>query len=394
MPQDPHADPLRSLVPHLRPYARSVFGEMSALASSVGAVNLGQGYPDTDGPEDIKDIAMSAIADGSGNQYPPAHGLPDLRRAIAEHQERFYGLGYDPDTEVVVGTGASECLGSALIGLVDTDDEVVVLEPYFDIYAPHIAMARGRRVAVPLSAGFRPDVEAIAAAVTSRTKVLLLNTPHNPSGTVFTRDELEAVAEVARRHDLVVLSDEVYEHLVYDGTPHVPIASLPGMRERTLTVGSGGKSFSFTGWKVGWITGPAPLVLAARVARQHLSYVSGGPFQPAIAAALRLPDSYFTTFAAGLAAQRDQLLAGLRSVGLDPLVPRGTYFVVTDATALGYRAGAEMAADLPVRAGVAVIPVSAFCDHPGPADRFVRWTFCKRPEVLAEAVTRMQSAFD
>jgi N-succinyldiaminopimelate aminotransferase len=370
-----------------------VFGEMSALATRLGAVNLGQGFPDTDGPDEIKAVAMAAIADGSGNQYPPAHGQPDLRRAIAEHQERFYGLRYDPDTEVVVGTGASECIGSAILGLVDTDDEVVVLEPYFDIYAPHIAMARGRRVAVPLTAPFRPDAEAIAAAVTPRTRVLLLNTPHNPTGSAFSRDELEAIADIARRHDLVVLSDEVYEHLVYDGTPHVPIAGLPGMRERTLTVGSGGKSFSFTGWKVGWITGPADLVLAARVARQHLSYVSGGPFQPAIAAALRLPDSYFATFAAGLAAQRDHLVAGLRSVGLDPAVPQGTYFVVTDATALGYESGAAMAGDLPERAGVAVIPVSAFCDHPGPADRFVRWTFCKRPEVLAEAVARMQAAF-
>ena len=385
-------DPLRALVPRLRPYARSVFGETSARAAQLSAINLGQGFPDTDGPDVLKDIAIAAIRDGSGNQYPPANGILDLREAVAEHQQQWYGLRYDPATEVMVGTGASEVIAAAVLGLVDAGDEVIALEPAFDIYAPQVAMAGGRLVTVPLDAAFRPDVAAVEAAVTPRTGVLLLNTPHNPTGTVLRREELAALAEVALRHDLVVISDEVYEHLVYDDAEHTPMAVVHGMRERTLTVGSGGKSFSFTGWKVGWCTGPAHLVAAARVARQHLSYVSGGPFQPAIAAGLRLPEEYFAGLAGSLAERRDLLLHGLRTLGLDPASPAGTPFAVTDVRPWGYVDGAAAAADLPERAGVAVIPVSAFCTHRGPADAFVRWTFAKRPEVLEEALGRLGRA--
>ena len=386
-------DRWRQLVPRMRPYAPTVFGEMSALAARVGAVNLGQGFPDTDGPVELQQIAIDAITDGSGNQYPPAHGRPDLRAAISEHRSRFYNLGYDPDDEIVVSTGASEAIAATLLALVGPGDEVLAFEPAFDIYPAQTALAGATFRTVPLGPGFRPDLAALESAVTPATRLLLLNSPHNPTGTVLTREELEGIAQFAISHDLLVLSDEVYEHLLFDGTEHVPIATLPGMRERTVSVGSGGKSFSFTGWKVGWACAPRHLMAAIRVPRQHLSYVSGGPFQGAIAAGLRLPQSYFLDFAQELQNKRDHLLAGLRSIGLDPLVPKGTYFVVTDVSPLGSSDGAKFAWSLPERAGVAVIPVSAFCAHRGEADRFVRWTFCKKFDVLDEAIERLHAEF-
>ena len=377
----------------MRPYAPTVFGEMSALANRVGAVNLGQGFPDTDGPVELQELAISAIRDGSGNQYPPAHGLPDLRAAISEHQQRFYNLPYDPADEIVVTTGASEAIAAALLALVGAGDEVVAFEPAFDIYPAQTALAGASFRTVPLGPGFRPDIAALEAAITPTTRVLLLNSPHNPTGTVLTHDELGAIARVAIAHDLLVISDEVYEHLLFDDTPHVPIATLPGMYERTVSIGSGGKSFSFTGWKVGWACAPRALMAAIRVPRQHLSYVSGGPFQAAIAAGLRLPTDYFHEFALELQGKRDHLISGLRCIGLDPLVPRGTYFVVTDVSPLGTNDGAEFAWALPERAGVAVIPVSAFCAHRGDADRFVRWTFCKQYDVLDDAIARLLVEF-
>jgi len=381
------------LVERMRPYATSIFGRMSALAASTGSVNLGQGFPDTDGPSELQEIAISAIRDGSGNQYPPAHGLPDLRAAIAHHQQHWYDLEYDPDTEVVVATGASEAIGSAMFAFLAPGDEVLAFEPAFDIYPAQTALAHGTFRTVPLGPDFRPDIAALAAAVTPRTKALLMNTPHNPTGVVFTREETEAISRIAIDNDLIMFSDEVYEHLLFDGAEHIPFATIPGMKERTVSFGSGGKSFSFTGWKVGWACAPANLMSAIRVPRQHLSFVSGGPFQPAIAAGLRLPDAYFTGFAAELEGKRDRMLAGLHSIGLDPVVPQGTYFIVTDVTPLGYADGAEFAWSLPERAGVAVIPVSNFCEHPGEADKYVRWTFCKKYEVIDEAITRLDRAF-
>ena len=381
----------RTLVPRMEPYATSIFGEMSTIAAETGAINLGQGFPDTDGPDEIKMVARAAIAEGKGNQYPPVHGLPDLRAAIAEHQQRFYGLSIDPATDVVVTTGASEAIQSALLALCDSGDEVVVFEPWFDIYAVGIALANATRVSVPLRPpAFRPDIDALRAAITDRTRLILLNTPHNPTGVVFTRKELQAIADLAIERDLIVISDEAYEHLWYDGYPHVPIATLPGMAERTVTIGSAGKSFSFTGWKVGWATGPTDLIRAVRAVRQHLSFVSGGPFQYAIAHALRMPDSYFADFRHGLQEQRDILTAGLRDLGFSCVESEGTYFLTTDLGPLSdYSDALTAARALPQRAGVVAIPLQVFCDHPGVGERSLRWAYCKRPEVLREALDRL-----
>lgn len=381
------------LVERMRPHATSVFGEMSALATRTGAINLGQGFPDTDGPESVKAAAMRAIEEGRGNQYPPAHGLPQLREAISEHQQRFYGLSVDPDTEVVVATGASEVLAAAVLALVEPGDEVVMFAPWFDLYAAIVALAGARAVEVPLAGpGFRPDPDALRAAVTDRTRLLLLNSPHNPTGVVLTRAELASIADVAIERDLVVLSDEAYEHLVFDGSSHVPIGTLPGMGERTLAVGSAGKSLSLTGWKVGWATGPADLIGAVRVVRQHLSFVSGGPFQWAVAEGLALPDAHWHEFAAGLQAQRDLLCDGLADLGMPVTVPQGTYFATTDVRPLGYADGWAFCRDLPERAGVVAIPHQIFHQDPEAGRPYVRWAFCKRPEVLAEAVQRLRTA--
>ena len=379
------------LVPRMAEHTTSIFGEMSTLATQVRAINLGQGFPDTDGPHELKRIAMDAIEDGRGNQYPPPHGLPLLREAIAAHQERFYSLQVDPGPGVVVGTGASEILQSALLALVDDGDEVVMFEPWFDIYGAGISLARGVRVGVPLSGPtLRPDIDALRAAMTPRTKVLLLNSPHNPTGIVFTVDELRSIAQVAIEHDLIVISDEAYEHLWFAGHQHTPIATLPGMFDRTITVGSGGKSFSFTGWKVGWASGPADLIGAVRVVRQHLSFVSGGPFQYAMAAGLGLPDQYFAEFRADLSAKRDLLAGGLAELGFGVLMSQGTYFLTTDVGRFGYDDGLSFCRDLPDRAGVVAIPHQALCDDPAIGAPYVRWAFCKQPSVLHEALERLE----
>lgn len=382
------------LVPRMRPHSYSVFGQYSARATAMGAVNLGQGFPDTDGPEVLKEIAIAAIADGSGNQYPPRNGTPDLLAAVCEHQQRFYGLSYDPATDAVIGTGASELISAAVLALVDADEEVIVPEPWFDVYGAGISLAGAVQVGVPLlhgSNGFYLDIPAIEAAITARTKAILLNTPHNPTGAVFGADQLRALARLAIDHDLLVISDEVYEHLVFPPAEHVPMASLPGMRERTVTLGSGGKTFSFTGWKVGWATGPADLIDAVRVVRQHLSYVSGGPFQPAIAAGLRLPDSYFSALAAQMQQGRDLLSDGLSALGLAVVPSAGTYFLVTDVTGLGWTDGEQFVETMLERAGVVGIPVQRLSES-GMGREFVRWTFCKRNDVLVEALERLQRA--
>jgi N-succinyldiaminopimelate aminotransferase len=379
------------LVERMRPHARSIFGDMSALARDVGAINLGQGFPDEDGPEVLRSIAREAIADGRGNQYPPAHGLPDLRAAVAEHQARFYGLSIDPETDVVIGTGASEVLQSALLALCEAGDEVIVFEPWFDLYAAGIALAGATRVSVPLRPPeYRPDLDALADAITDRTRVLLLNSPHNPTGVVFTREELHVIAELVMEHDLIVLSDEAYEHLWFDGHPHIPISTLPGMFERTISVGSGGKSFSFTGWKIGWGSGPANLIGAVRVVRQHLSYVSGGPFQYAIAAGLRLPDEYFTHLRASMQAKRDLLTVGLRRLGFAVPVAEGTYFATSDLGPFDFDDGVQLCTWLPGNAGVAAIPIEVFCDDPELGKRSLRWAFGKSDQTLREALSRLE----
>lgn len=382
------------LIPRMRPHSDSVFGEYSALATNVGAVNLGQGFPDTDGPEQLKDIAVAAISGGSGNQYPPRHGLPDLLEAVCAHQQRFYGLTYDPATEAVIGTGASELITAAILALVDIGEEVIVPEPWFDVYGAGISLAGAVQVGVPLErdpvTGFRLDVAAIEAAITPRTKAILLNTPHNPTGAVLDTGTLTALAAVVERHDLIVISDEVYEHIVFGPAKHVPMATIPGMRERTVTLGSGGKTFSFTGWKVGWATGPADLIAAVRVVRQHLSYVSGGPFQPAIAAGLRLPRSYFAGLAAQMNAGRRLLADGLSSLGLEVVPSGGSYFLVTDVTPLGWADGESFVDHIVHQARVVAIPVQRLSI--GAGDPYVRWTFCKRQDVLSEALRRLSHA--
>lgn len=377
------------LVPHLTDHAASIFGDMSRRASELGAINLGQGFPDTDGPQVLKDSVIAAISDGRGNQYPPAHGLPILRQAVAEHQQRFYGLNVDPDHGVVVTTGASEAIAATLLALIDTDDEVVFFDPRFDLYAAALSMARGVRVAVPMQS-FRPDLAALRAAITPRTRMLLLNSPHNPTGSVFTADELQGIADIAIEHDLIVLADEAYEHLWFDNHQHIPISTLPGMFERTITVGSGGKSFSFTGWKVGWASGPADLIGAVRVARQHLSYVSGGPFQWAMADALRLPDAYFDGFRADLQSKRDLLSAGLADLGFAITPSQGTYFLTTDVRPLGYQDGGEFCQMLPEKFGVTAIAMQWLSENQNENHPFVRWAFCKQQSTLQEALARLQ----
>ncbi|MGH3342337.1 MAG: pyridoxal phosphate-dependent aminotransferase [Carbonactinosporaceae bacterium] len=378
------------LATRLQGTGATIFAEMSALAVATGSVNLGQGFPDTDGPPEMLDVAVGALRGGQ-NQYPPGLGIAELRQAVAEHQKRFYGLAYDPDTEVLVTTGATEAIAAAMLALVEPGDEVIALEPYYDSYVASISMAGGRRVPVTLRPpDFALDVAALRAAVTPRTRLILLNSPHNPTGAVLSRSELEAVADVARQHDLLVVTDEVYEHLVFE-REHVPIATLPGMRERTVTISSAGKTFSATGWKIGWVCSTPELMTAVRTAKQFLTYVSGAPFQPAVAAALRLCDSYFDTLRDGLRDRRDLLGEGLAGLGLEVFPPRGTYFVTTDVRPLGYDDGVEFCRMLPERCGVVAIPHTVFYDHVEVGRPLVRWAFCKRREVLDEALRRLQA---
>ncbi|MFB8756658.1 pyridoxal phosphate-dependent aminotransferase [Streptomyces nigra] len=378
----------------LAEFGTTIFAEMSALALSTGSINLGQGFPDTDGPEEVREAAVRALRDGRGNQYPPGPGVPELRAAVVAHQQRRYGLTYDPDTEVLVTAGATEAIAAALLALVEPGDEVVALEPYYDSYAACIAMAGGTRVPVtlrPHDGAFRLDLDELRAAVTDRTRLLLLNTPHNPTGTVLTRAELAAVAELAVERDLLVVTDEVYEHLVFDDAEHIPLASFPGMRERTVTISSAGKTYSFTGWKVGWVTASPALVTAVRSAKQYLTYVSAGPFQYAVAEALSLPDSYFEHFRADMLAKRNILATGLEEAGLTVYRPAGTYFITADIRPLGETDGIAFCRTLPERAGVVAIPTAVFYDHREEGAPFVRFAFCKQTAVLQEAASRLKT---
>ncbi|MEV6113631.1 pyridoxal phosphate-dependent aminotransferase [Streptomyces sp. NPDC052109] len=384
--------------PHLNrrlaEFGTTIFAEMSALAVSTGSINLGQGFPDTDGPEEIREAAVRALREGRGNQYPPGPGIPELRTAVAAHQQRRYGLPYDPDTEVLVTAGATEAIAASLLALLEPGDEVVALEPYYDSYAASIAMAGGTRVPVtlrPHEGSFRLDLDELRAAVTDRTRLLLINTPHNPTGTVLTRAELAAIAELAVERDLLVVTDEVYEHLVFGDAEHLPLASFPGMRERTVTIGSAGKTFSFTGWKVGWVTAAPELVSAVRSVKQFLTYVSSGPFQYAVAEALALPDSYFEGFRRSMQTRRDILARGLAEAGFEVFRPAGTYFITTDIRPLGEKDGFAFCRALPERAGVVAIPNAVFYDDREAGAPFVRFAFCKREEVLGEAAERLRA---
>ena len=380
------------LISRLQPFGTTIFAEMSALAAETGAVNLGQGFPDTDGPREMLDAAKAAI-DGGRNQYPPGPGVPELLDAIAAHQWRFYGIDLDPRSQVLVTVGATEAIAAAVLALCEPGDEVVTFEPYYDSYAATIALAGAvRRTSVLRFPDFAVDEASLRAAFSDRTRLVLLNTPHNPTGKVFTRAELELICELAREHDAWVVTDEVYEHLVFDGLEHIPVTTVPGMAERTLTVSSAGKTFSATGWKVGWISGPAEAVAAVRTVKQFLTYVGSGPFQPAIALALGLGDDVYAGLASSLQRKRDLLVSGLQAAGLEVSVPSGTYFVVADAAPLGAVDALDFCRQLPRLAGVVGVPVSVFHDDRQAARTLVRFAFCKRDEVLVDAVGRLSRA--
>jgi N-succinyldiaminopimelate aminotransferase len=371
--------------------APTIFAEMSALAARTGAINLGQGFPDEDGPAEVLDAAVKAIRDGV-NQYPPGRGMPILLEAVARHQKRFYGIDVDPETEVLVTAGATEAIAATLLALVDAGDEVVTLEPFYDSYGAIIGLARGEHRTVPLRGpGFTVDHDELRKAVTDRTRVILLNDPHNPTGTVLDDDTRSLIVELAEKHDAIIVSDEVYEHLVYDGVRHTPISTVPGAAARSVTISSGGKTFQATGWKIGWLTAPATLVSQILAVKQFLTYVNGAPFQPAIAAGLDLPDAYFTGAAAVLEAKRDLLRSGLIEAGFTVSLPRGSYFVVADAAPVGFVDAVDLCRRLPSLAGVVGVPISAFC-HPALAAEYaslVRFAFCKRTDVLAQASSRL-----
>lgn len=369
---------------------RTIFGEMSALAASTGAINLGQGFPDEDGPIEVLDAARRAITDGV-NQYPPALGMPVLREAIAAHQQRFYGVSVDPDRQVLVTAGATEALAATILALTVEGDEVLTLEPFYDAYGAMIAFGKATHVTVPLRAPhFLPDHDDLRAAVTDRTRLILINSPHNPTGAVLPRATLELIIELAHRHDAIVVTDEVYEHLTF-GAQHHPVSSLPGGFERTVTISSGGKTFSTTGWKIGWIVAPEPLVQAILAVKQYLTFVNGAPFQPAIAVGLGLSDAFFSTAASTLHAKCAILSAGLTTAGFTVSTPQAGYFVIADAAPLGVTDAAEFCRALPSLAGVVGVPVSAFV-HPERRDGFetlLRFAFCKKVDVLERAAAQL-----
>ncbi|QXV60236.1 pyridoxal phosphate-dependent aminotransferase [Amycolatopsis sp. TNS106] len=379
------------LVPRLQPFTSTIFAEMTALAVRHEAVNLGQGFPDTDGPAGMLDAAKNALF-GGANQYPPGPGRPELRAAIARHRLR-YGVEYDPDTEILVTAGATEAIAASLIALTQAGDEVIVIEPYYDSYAAAVAMAGAERRVVGLverDGRFALDVEGLRAAVTGRTRAILINSPHNPTGTVFTRAELEAVAALCVEHDLIAITDEVYEHLVFDDAEHLPLATFPGMRDRTVSISSAGKTFNCTGWKIGWVCASPELVAAVKAAKQFITFVSGGPFQPAVAHALDHELPWAEDLRTSLQGKRDRLAAGLAEAGFAVRPTAGTYFVCVDVRPLGFDDAAELAWELPERVGVAAVPVKVFTDHPEEWKHLLRFAFCKRNEVIDEAVTRLR----
>lgn len=390
------------MVSRLQPYATTIFAEMSALAARIGAVNLGQGFPDEDGPPAMLEAARAAIA-GGVNQYPPGPGIADLREAVARQRSRHFGIDYDPDTEVLVTVGATEAIAAAVLGLVEPGSEVLLIEPFYDSYSPVVALAGARRVSVPLvsdGSGFALDADALRRAITPATKALIVNSPHNPTGTVFTEAELSAIATIAVEADLLVIADEVYEHLVFAGRTHLPLAGFEGMAQRTVTVSSAAKMFNCTGWKIGWACGPADLLAGVRAAKQYLSYVGGAPFQPAVALALDTEDTWVAELRATMQARRDRLADGLRRVGFEVHDSFGTYFLCADPRPLGYDDSTAFCAELPHRAGVAAIPLSAFCvpqaeaAAPDTWNHLVRFTFVKPDATIDEAIQRLQTLRD
>lgn len=381
---------MSELVSRMRRFGTTIFAEMSALAVEHDAVNLGQGFPDTAGPLPVLDAAIAAI-DAGRNQYPPGPGVPQLREAIAAHQRHWYGLDWDVNSEVLVTAGATEALAAAILALCEPGDELIAFEPFYDAYDADAVLAQATLVPVRLDwPEFALNIDRLAAAITPNTRAILLNTPHNPTGHVFSRAELEQIAELAVAHDLIVITDEVYEHLAFDEHRHIPIASLPGMRDRTLTISSGGKTFATTGWKIGWVTGVAELVSAVMAVKQWLTYVNAGPFQEGIAAGLALPDAEFAAIREQLRAGRDLLVPALVDAGFAVAPVNGGYFAVADAAPLGVTDAAQLCRELPERIGVAAVPLSAFYRDASGAESLVRFAFCKRPEVLREAAARLR----
>jgi N-succinyldiaminopimelate aminotransferase len=370
---------------------------MTALAVSTGSINLGQGFPDYDGPTEVLQIAREQISAGN-NQYPPGIGMPDLRLAVSEHQERFWGLTYDPDSEILITMGATEALAGALLGILNDGDEVIVFEPLFDTYAGCIALSGAQMVPITLrpqdSGRYEFDADELRKSITPKTRMILVNSPHNPTGSVFTLEELQIIAAVAIDNDLIVISDEVYEHLIFDNKKHIPIATLPGMFERTITISSGGKSFNTTGWKIGWACAPAPLIAATRMAKQLFTFAGGSPFQPAIAAGLRLPDQYFQALASDLQHKRDVLMNALDACGLQPITPEGTYFITADVR--GRRSdgdGVAFCRELPLLAEIVAIPAAVLYDprHESEGRHLVRFAFCKELTTISRASDQLKA---
>ena len=379
--------------PRLQGFGTTIFAEMSALALKTESINLGQGFPDTDGPKEVADAAVHAILNGP-NQYPPLPGQPGLRNAISEHQKRFYGLTWDPDTEVLVTAGATEAIAATILALCDTGDEVITFEPTYDSYSATIKMAGAIEKPVLLNApDFSFDLAALTAAISPQTRAILVNTPHNPTGKVFTREEMESIAALAIEHDLVVITDEVYEHMVFDGE-HIPMAGLDGMRERTVSISSAGKTFAFTGWKVGWVTAIPELRNAVMTAKQFLTFVSAGPLQPAVETGLRLDHDYFDGLCSELQQKRDRLQAGLEAAGFDVLPCQGTYFLTADIRSVAERndlplTSVEFCLALPEAVGVVAVPSEVFYKTREAGRHFIRFAFCKQDELLDEAIQRL-----
>ena len=374
----------------MREFGETIFAEMSALAVKTGAINLGQGFPDTDGPREIAELAITAIRDGH-NQYPPGLGIKKLRDAISHHQMRFYGLEFDSETEVLVTAGATEAIAASLLAICEQGDEIITFEPYYDSYAASIALAGGvRRVITLNTPDYSFSIDDLEKLITAKTKAILLNSPHNPTGKVFTHNELSQIANLCIEHDLVAICDEVYEHLVFEGQ-HIPLIQYSGMRDRTIQISSAGKTFSFTGWKIGWVCAQPALLDTVRTAKQFLTYVNGAPFQHAIAEALNLPDHYFDNFLEDMKVKRDCLSQGLEKAGLTTFTPQGTYFVTADIENLGYEDGKQFCLDLPVQCGVVAVPNVVFYDNKDLGSTLIRFAFCKRLDVLEEAVERLQT---
>jgi len=374
----------------MREFGETIFAEMSALAVKTGAINLGQGFPDTDGPQEIAELAITAIRDGH-NQYPPGLGIKKLRDAISHHQMRFYGMEFDPETEVLVTAGATEAIAASLLAICEQGDEIITFEPYYDSYAASIALAGGvRRVITLNTPDYSFSIDDLEKLITAKTKAILLNSPHNPTGKVFTHNELSQIANLCIEHDLVAICDEVYEHLVFEGQ-HIPLIQYSGMRDRTIQISSAGKTFSFTGWKIGWVCAQPALLDTVRTAKQFLTYVNGAPFQHAIAEALNLPDHYFDNFLEDMRVKRDCLSQGLEKAGLTTFTPQGTYFVTADIKNLGYEDGKQFCLDLPVQCGVVAVPNVVFYDNKDIGSTLIRFAFCKRLDVLEEAVERLQT---